>query len=632
MSTDNAVEIWRTEKLTDYILRDLDRRVKRDKSTKLSVFFTSLSAYLPDPVNLFLKGPSGVGKTYNVVETVGYFPQGPEGDIWFLGGLSPKALIHDHGELLNKDGEPLDLTERPVKPKKRHYKEEAEYQEAYERYKEKMKAWVEEIRNSYTLIDLTHKILVFLESPEYNTFKMLFPILSHDTERIEYRFTDKTSRGQLRTSRVVIQGWPATIFLSTDRKYMEELSTRSFTATPEASQEKIIDANVLTNLKASFPWQYNHETEETETIKKLVSSIKNQFSNGVDVVVPFPNLHELFPKEIIRDMRDFAHFIQLMKTVTALNLYQRPFMKRGNSKFIISTVEDVRKTLEIYCEVFETTRTGTEQRILTFYHEIVKPKDTWYLKELTAKYNEEHNRKASSETIRRVLLRLSEIGYVDVRKDDEDKRLNIYEPLVKEEEMSTIKHNLEMWTLSKEELEKGFKTWRKNILHKTPFYYYENLGENTWGEHEIKDIFSFIFGEGLCRIVSNEDLRLKTEKKPESIHIPEICGVVDNSNGEQVSGEGETCPKPSEKNITVEKPVPDGKAEAPSKSLRVPPGATEYMKYLTIGNEKLIQCLICDKMGKSFYTSNVDDMTLHVQRVHGKLSFQPEPEAVVVAT
>ena len=630
MSIDKAVQVWRTEKLIDYVLRDLGRRVKRDKSTKLSVFFTGLSAYLPDPVNLFLKGPSGVGKTYNVVETLRYFPQGSGGDVWFLGGLSPKALIHDYGQLLNKDGEPLDLTEKPVKPKKRHYKEEAEYREAYELYKEEMKAWVDEIRNSYTLIDLTHKILVFLESPEYKTFKMLFPILSHDTKRIEYRFTDKTSRGQLRTSRVVIQGWPATIFLSTDRKYMEELSTRSFTATPEASQEKIIDANVLTNMKASFPWQYNHETEETETIKKLVSSIKNQFSNGVDVVVPFPNLHELFPKEIIRDMRDFAHFIQLMKTVTALNLCQRPFMKKDDRKFIISTVEDVRKTLEIYCEVFETTRTGTEQRILTFYHEIVKTKDTWYLKELTAKYNDGHNRKASSETLRRMLLRLSEIGYVDVRKDDEDKRLNIYEPLVKEEEMSIIKHNLEMWTLSKAELAKGFKTWRKNILHKTPFYYYENLGENTWGEHEIGDIFSFIFGEGLCRIVSNEDLRLKTEKKPESIHIPEMCGVVDNSNGEQVSGEGETCPKPSEKNITLEKRVPPVKAEVLPKSLRVPPGADEYMKHVTLGKENMIQCCICEKVKKCFYTNNVDDMVLHVQRIHRKLSFSTEPGKAVV--
>ena len=144
MAAQKTVEIWRTVDLISYVLNDLEKRVKKDKATKLSVFFTGLSAYLPQPINLFLKGESGVGKTYNVVETLKYFPQE---DIWFLGGLSPKALIHDYGTLLNKHGEPLDLTEKPVKPKKNHYKDdmgefkEAEYREALERYKEQLKAW-----------------------------------------------------------------------------------------------------------------------------------------------------------------------------------------------------------------------------------------------------------------------------------------------------------------------------------------------------------------------------------------------------------------------------------------------------------------------------------------------------------
>jgi len=69
------VEVWRSRNLIDYVLADLDKRVKRDKPTKVSVFFTALSAYLPEPINLFLKGESGIGKTYNVVETLTYFPR-----------------------------------------------------------------------------------------------------------------------------------------------------------------------------------------------------------------------------------------------------------------------------------------------------------------------------------------------------------------------------------------------------------------------------------------------------------------------------------------------------------------------------------------------------------------------------
>lgn len=118
-----TIEIWRTENLIVYVLNDLGKRIKKDRSTKLSVLFTGLSGYLSQPINLFLKGESGVGKSYNVVETLKYFPQE---DIWLLGGLSPKALIHDHGVLLNEYGEPIDLTEKPVKPRKRNYENEEE--------------------------------------------------------------------------------------------------------------------------------------------------------------------------------------------------------------------------------------------------------------------------------------------------------------------------------------------------------------------------------------------------------------------------------------------------------------------------------------------------------------------------
>ncbi|MGQ9507684.1 MAG: hypothetical protein ACUVTB_07535 [Candidatus Bathycorpusculaceae bacterium] len=539
-----AVQTWRTQNLMDYIHQDLDKRVKRDKATKLSVFFTGLSAYLPEPINLFLKGESGVGKSYNVVETLKYYP---EEDIWFLGGLSPKALIHSYGILLNKYGEPIDLLEKPAKPKKSSFKDdfgefkEAEYAEALENYKEQLKTWNEEIRDAYTLIDLSHKTLVFLESPEQETFRMLFPILSHDNHKVEYRFTDKTAKGQLRTIRVVIQGWPATIFLSTDKRYMEELATRSFTVTPEASKEKIEEANRLTNLKASFPWQYNHETEETETIKKLVQSIKNYFVNSqTDVVIPFISLHEFFPKEIVRDMRDFQHFTQFLKTITALHLYQRPFLKINDKTFLIATVEDVKKALEIYSQVFETTRTGTEQKILTFYHEVVQTKEMWYLKELTAEYNRLNEKKLSSETIRQIVERLSQIGYVDIQKDDNDKRLNVYIPLIKQEEKSTISQKLEKWTISASKLEKSFEEWLNKILHATPFYYYKDFSENVWGEQEINheelsaiilqhENLGSLFTNGLCRISLTEDLEPKAENNPETIQFSENCRIVDNS-------------------------------------------------------------------------------------------------------
>ena len=512
VSAKSFVEVWRTQNLLDYVLSDLEKRVKRDKPTKLSVFFTGLSAYLPEPINLFLKGESGVGKSYNAVQTLKYFPQG---DVWFLGGLSPKALIHDYGVLLNKYGEPLNLEDKPIKPRKKDYETAEEYQEALKEYREECKAYAEEIRNSFTLIDLSHKILVFLEAPDIETFRMLYPILSHDKEEIEHRFVDKSVKGQMRTVKVRIRGWPATIFCTTDRRYVEELSTRSFTVTPEISKQKIEEANRLTNLKASFPWEFSEETEESKHIKALIESLKRQLSDGkTDVVIPFSNLNELFPKEITRDMRDFQHFTQFLKALTVLHLYQRPFIKIGDKRFIVSTIEDIKKALEIYCELFETTRTGTEQRILSFYHDIVKNRESWLLSDLVKAYNEKADRKVSSETVRRWLERLSEIGYVNIEKSDLDKRLNTYEPLIKEEK-STIRQKLEMWTISSSELEKGFKEWLEKIHNtrglefKQKIFAYKDLEAELsatkvqnkdlgkWGEVEIslKEFAEMVLGE-----------------------------------------------------------------------------------------------------------------------------------------
>jgi hypothetical protein len=99
----------------------------------------------------------------------------PEGDVWFIGDMSPKALIHERGKFEN----------------------------------EKMH------------ISLENKILVFLKTPHRETLEMLKPILSHDKREIEYKVADRSSAGKLQTKSVIIEGWPATIFCTTDHKHTD---------------------------------------------------------------------------------------------------------------------------------------------------------------------------------------------------------------------------------------------------------------------------------------------------------------------------------------------------------------------------------------------------------------------------
>ena len=105
----------------------LGRFVVHDKTTKTLVFLTGISAYTKDPINLFLRGESSTGKTYNITRALRYFPVE---DLIMLGGLSPKAIVHRYGILEDRNGNLIDFSEQPSKrkPKKTRNESQDEYE------------------------------------------------------------------------------------------------------------------------------------------------------------------------------------------------------------------------------------------------------------------------------------------------------------------------------------------------------------------------------------------------------------------------------------------------------------------------------------------------------------------------
>ncbi|PIU59143.1 hypothetical protein COS86_05865, partial [Candidatus Bathyarchaeota archaeon CG07_land_8_20_14_0_80_47_9] len=150
----------------------IGRTVKHDKMTSNLILKTGLSAYTKEPLNVFLRGESSIGKTYVVVNSLTVFPKE---DVWFLGGLSPTALVHDRGLLVDMNNEPIAYVSKPEKDAT------GEEKEAYQEYKEKLKT-------AHYLVDLQGKILVFLEAPNFETFNKLRPVLSHDVWETSYKF------------------------------------------------------------------------------------------------------------------------------------------------------------------------------------------------------------------------------------------------------------------------------------------------------------------------------------------------------------------------------------------------------------------------------------------------------------
>jgi hypothetical protein len=370
--------------------------------------------------------------------------------------------------------------------------------------------------------------------------------------------------------------------------------------------KKSSEANRLIAYKSAFPWEYAEETEEAKTIKGLIESLKRQLMDAkADVVIPFANLHELFPKEITRDMRDFQHFCQFLKAITVLHFYQRPIIKVGDKRFLVSTVEDVSRALGVYSELFLTTRTGTEERILRLYHEVVKTKEAWYIQELTAKINEASVKKVSSDWVRKVLLqRLMDIGYVTVEADSEDKRLNVYKPLVKEEkELEEIRRFLDSPLILSSKLEEGFKKWLENIRGKEgleikqKIFAYKTLDEvkGTWGEAEIseEEFENTILG-----------------KKAEPIIEPKVSR--EGSSSEIFSSISEQgfpliFSKPKESSDSEKKPEISGKTDFPQSSAN---SEAETPK-------GLFQCEFCKAQGRPMFFATLEDLKGHVKAFHG---------------
>jgi hypothetical protein len=411
-------------KLYSKFLRHLSRTVRRDIITKNMVFLTALSAYTPEPINLFLRGESSIGKSYNVVQALKYFPKD---DVWLLGGLSPTALIHQHGLLIDKNG---DLILPSSKPDKDATPEEKE-------------AWIQKMRDSRYLVELNGKILVFLEAPHFETFNMLRPILSHDAHQISYRFTDKSGKGQLQTQHVVIQGWPATIFCSTQEKYVQDLATRGFTITPEMTQKKYEAANIVTGKKSAYPWMFQQDFDYI-LLEGYIHFLKNHLEN-IKAVDPYAiKFAQAFPSRSPRSMRDFKHLTNLIKVSALFHFAQRPLVirkikpettedKEIEEHYIMVTRHDYDFIMALWNNVQETTETSAPGHIIKFYHEAVeetaKEKQEFTIEDLTEKWNSKSEDKKSSDAIRRWTAFLCSIGYLTSKPDPNDKRRQLFKTI-----------------------------------------------------------------------------------------------------------------------------------------------------------------------------------------------------------
>ena len=106
-------------------------------------------------------------------------------------------------------------------------------------------------------IDLSGKILVFLEPPHRELWNLVKPILSHDLVKIDFPYVDRTDKDGMITKNVVVKGWPACVFCSArDESAWEvwpEIQSRFLITSPNMNKQKYFEANILIAQKKGLP-------------------------------------------------------------------------------------------------------------------------------------------------------------------------------------------------------------------------------------------------------------------------------------------------------------------------------------------------------------------------------------------
>ena len=454
--------------------REEDRLVKQ-------IFYTMLSAYTNNPINLAINSPTGEGKTY-VIQKVG--EKFPKEDVMFLAGMTDKALFHRSGTLVvkNENGEYQLLDEKIADIDSQIQDKELEIartkdditKEGLEAYIKSLEKDKEQLgKNVKKLIDLSHKILVFLDSPRPELFAALMPLLSHDRYEVVYEFVDTPNGIKTRTN--IMKGWPAVIFAQAiDYSHYArypEIQRRFIITNPKMEKTKYAAAVDLICDKFGLPdFAYqakivsDKDKERTkEIIREMIQRIKD-VCNGIEpgknnVIIPYNDvLKKLLPKDKAFDMTTANRLGAFLSLLPLINIDNRPRLSQTIDTFpFLRTIpfalfDDLQETMFLM-----EYANGVRPYILEWYYNVFLPEYNKRTKpdtkvdrkgelreeeiiavtsgDLIEKTKEVYGKTLNTQKLTETYLYpLLNENYIDKTKSVIDHRSNLYTPVVSTKE------------------------------------------------------------------------------------------------------------------------------------------------------------------------------------------------------
>ncbi len=302
--------------------------IKQDKNNKIVTFLCELSAFTENAqFNISYNAPSSTGKSYIPTEIARLFP---EEDVIEIGYCSPTAFFHDVGE-----------------------------------QDEKVKGRI--------IVDLSRKVLIFLDQPHTQLLERLRPLLSHDKKEINIKITDKNQKQGLRTKNVLLRGFPSVIFCTAGLHIDEQEATRFLLLSPEVNHEKIRQGILESIKKEADAESYKDwldENPERKLLKERIRAIKLEGIREINIASYQKVLERFFSEHKVlkpRHQRDIKRLTSLIKSFALINLWWRD--RSGTT--ITANEDDIEQAFKVWDAISVSQELNLPPYIYNLYQEVI---------------------------------------------------------------------------------------------------------------------------------------------------------------------------------------------------------------------------------------------------------------------
>ena len=472
--------------LLDRTMNFVQKIVKHENKNIMAILDIGILGLTGYPTNLLFDAPPSEGETFMMKNTLDVFPQGR---VKFLRDASPKAFVHDTGELgvkeINEDG---DVEYKTMMGTRDGEISVAEYlsnlQNARDVLEKKAKKNAEEKENLMelekqlrilrsklvTIIDFEGRLIAFLDQPSPELLKNLLSVLSHDSYYIETEFTE--GEGIKHTRHVVFKGWPSFIFAVSHDAFLNwrDIETRFEVREPNMSPQKYkaaVEYQVKTMFGSKNDISNSDELKELKReILEIIEEVNRDKQNyNLQFLIPIDEreiVQTLFGNNIQHgdEMRKIPRIMDHIRANAIWNYEQHVFLYGPagvNEKLAVINADDIRSLNKIYSDVeLNSTLSGMPASLYEFWSKILTPSIT---KDLDGEFmpvkqsnlvdalkqycnsNVKTSLKPGKLTVSRDLTKLEERGLIKRIEDDEDKRGRKIITLVDPEEYVTLMNN-----------------------------------------------------------------------------------------------------------------------------------------------------------------------------------------------